>query len=164
MFLATSFFWKMTERKKKRKNKTDKHRKRLLILVLPSSTKLAAARPASVPEVKRGARSTIAGMPDQHHHSGYSPLLNQAVWARQQANDRTGESSSKSWLGAAKMQPSWTGERPPTRKLVKDMNGSGRPSSSIELSGGSGEEKKGILRRQIAKLKGLYRKKSDDGL
>ena len=62
------------------------------------------------------------------------------------------------------MQPSWTGERPPTRKLVKDMNGSGRPSSSIELSGGNVEEKRGIVRRQIAKLKGLYRKKSDDDL
>jgi hypothetical protein len=46
----------------------------------------------------------------------------------------------------------------PTRKLVKDMNGSGRPSFSLELSDTDAEKEKSIVRRQIAKLKELYRR------
>ncbi len=34
-------------------------------------------------------------------------------------------------------------ERPPARKLVKDPNGSSRPSMSIELSDSDGEKRKG---------------------
>jgi hypothetical protein len=65
---------------------------------------------------------------------------------------------SRSWLGAAERRPSWTAERPPTRKLVKDMNGSGRPSFSLELSDSDAEKDKGIVRRQLARLKELYRR------
>ncbi|KAK3694814.1 hypothetical protein B0T22DRAFT_437864 [Podospora appendiculata] len=50
------------------------------------------------------------------------------------------------------------GERPPTRKLVKDPNGSGRPSFSLELSDSDTEKDKGLVRRQIARLKELYRR------
>ncbi|KAK0655812.1 hypothetical protein B0T16DRAFT_384621 [Cercophora newfieldiana] len=66
--------------------------------------------------------------------------------------------ASKSWLAAAESRPSWTGERPPARKLVKEQNGSGRPSFSLELSDSDVEKEKGIVRRQIARLKGLYRR------
>ncbi|EFW99372.1 hypothetical protein CMQ_5793 [Grosmannia clavigera kw1407] len=39
------------------------------------------------------------------------------------------------WLAAADARrPSWTGERPAARKLVKDPNGSARPSFSVEIS------------------------------
>lgn len=65
-------------------------------------------------------------------------------------------------MGAAKNQPSWAGERPPTRKLVKDMNGSGKPSCCVEILGSDTEkgkeEERGIVRRQLEKLKGFYRK------
>jgi hypothetical protein len=50
-----------------------------------------------------------------------------------------------------------SGDRAPARKLVKDMNGS-RPSSSLELSGSDAEKEKSTLRRQIARLKELYRR------
>jgi len=66
--------------------------------------------------------------------------------------------TSRSWLTAAEGRPSWTGERPPTRKLVKEQNGSGRPSFSLELSDSDVEKDKGIVRRQIARLKELYRR------
>jgi hypothetical protein len=65
---------------------------------------------------------------------------------------------SRSWLAAAESRPSWTGERPPARKLVKEQNGSGRPSFSLELSESDVEKDKGIVRRQIARLKELYRR------
>ncbi|KAK4466629.1 hypothetical protein QBC42DRAFT_61948 [Cladorrhinum samala] len=65
---------------------------------------------------------------------------------------------SRSWLSAAENQAS---ARPPTRKLVKDMNGSCRPSSSLEISESERQKDKGILRRQIARLKGLYRRDKD---
>jgi hypothetical protein len=66
--------------------------------------------------------------------------------------------ASRSWLAAAESRPSWTGERPPARKLVKEQNGSGRPSFSLELSESDVEKDKGIVRRQIARLKELYRR------
>ncbi|KAL2269034.1 hypothetical protein VTJ83DRAFT_3880 [Remersonia thermophila] len=73
---------------------------------------------------------------------------------------------ARPWWNAAERHPSWTGpDRPPPRKLVKDkdssMNGAGRPSFSFELSDGSdteGGKAGGIVRRQIARLKELYRK------
>ena len=67
--------------------------------------------------------------------------------------------ASRSWLTAAESRPSWTGERPPARKLVKEnQNGSGRPSFSLELSDSEVDKEKGIVRRQIARLKELYRR------
>jgi hypothetical protein len=68
------------------------------------------------------------------------------------------EYHSKSWLAVVENRPSWTGERPPTRKLVKDMNGSDRRSSSLELSDSDAEKEKGVIRRQLSKLKLLYRR------
>jgi hypothetical protein len=38
------------------------------------------------------------------------------------------------------------------------MNGSGRPSFSLELSDSEAEKEKGLVRRQIARLKELYRR------
>lgn len=66
--------------------------------------------------------------------------------------------ATKLWLAAVEGRPSWIGERPPTRKLVKDMNGSGRPSFSLELSDSDTAEKdKGVVRRQLSRLRLLYR-------
>ena len=67
-------------------------------------------------------------------------------------------SASRPWLSTAESRTSWTGERPPTRKLVKDPNGSGRPSMSIELSDSDGEKEKGIMKRGFEKLRDLYRR------
>ncbi|KAK0729965.1 hypothetical protein B0H67DRAFT_638523 [Lasiosphaeris hirsuta] len=69
--------------------------------------------------------------------------------------------ASRPWLGAAEGRPSWTGERPPTRKLVKDPGSAGRPSFSLELSDSDGEKDKGIVRRQITRLKGLYYRRAE---
>ena len=67
--------------------------------------------------------------------------------------------ASRSWLAVAENRSSGAGERQPTRKLVKEQNGSGRPSFSHELTGDNYEEKeKGLVRRQIARLKGLYQR------
>ena len=67
--------------------------------------------------------------------------------------------ASRSWLAVAENRASGAGDRPPTRKLVKEQNGSGRPSFSHELTGDNYEEKeKGLVRRQIARLKGLYQR------
>jgi hypothetical protein len=64
---------------------------------------------------------------------------------------------SRNWLSAVEDQS----PRPPTRKLVKEMNGV-RPSSSLELSETSEIQKdKGLLRRSIARLKSLYRRERD---
>lgn len=93
------------------------------------------------------------------HHSPYSALLEQQDG--RQSRDKQpspGDYSSRPWLGVAERRMSWPGERPPTRKLVKEMNGSGRPSFSLELSDSDGEKEKGIVQRQIAKLKALYRR------
>lgn len=68
------------------------------------------------------------------------------------------EYNSRSWLAVVENRPSWTGERPPTRKLVKDMNGSSRPASSVELSDSDAGKEKGVVRRQLSKLKLLYRR------
>lgn len=69
-----------------------------------------------------------------------------------------GDYPARPWLAAAENRPSWAGDRPPTRKLVKDMNGSGRPSFSLELSNSEPEQERGLVRRQIARLKELYRR------
>ncbi|AEO65296.1 uncharacterized protein THITE_2169934, partial [Thermothielavioides terrestris NRRL 8126] len=63
-----------------------------------------------------------------------------------------GDCPPRPWRAAAESRPSWTTERPPPRKLVKDMNGSGRPSFSLELSDSEAEKEKGLVRRQIARL------------
>lgn len=69
------------------------------------------------------------------------------------------EAASRPWLGTAENRTSWNGERQPPRKLVKDQNGSGRPSFSLELSDSDGEHKeKGIVRRQIDRFRHLYRR------
>src|SRR4051812_4896725 len=81
---------------------------------------------------------------DDDPESGYSSLLpvESNVSPRQQQHRRSKSSSSSSWgsgftihhessrpwLGAAESRQSWTSERPPPRKLVKEQqNGSGRP-------------------------------------
>jgi len=74
--------------------------------------------------------------------------------------------SGRRWLSAAENhRHSWTGERPPTRKLVKEPHGSGRPSFSLELnsSDSDGEKDKGLVRRQFDRLKGLYRRDEKPG-
>ncbi|KAK3935233.1 hypothetical protein QBC46DRAFT_397949 [Diplogelasinospora grovesii] len=111
---------------------------------------------------------------EEDPHSAYSSLLDPAtVSANQQqqhqphrraksspTNDYPTTSTRPSrWLGDSRS--SWTGgERPPTRKLVKDPNGSGRPSFSLELldSVAAAEKDKGIVWRHIARLKELYRR------
>ncbi|KAK4235872.1 serine hydrolase-like protein [Achaetomium macrosporum] len=80
----------------------------------------------------------------------YSSLLDPECPAWEQSGPRgRGQSSAsdyppRRWLFVAESRPSWAGERPPTRKLVKDMNGSGRPSFSLELSDSDAEKEKGI--------------------
>lgn len=99
--------------------------------------------------------ATPTASPDHDHHSAYSSLLSQ------QSQDRPSppDYQSRPWLTAVEGRSSWTGERPATRKLVKDMNGSGRPSFSLELSDSDAEKEKGIVTRQIARLlKELYRR------
>ena len=97
-------------------------------------------------------------------HSAYSSLLDPGVSATQPPGQRHRDRSSaaeyhaRSWLAVVETRPSWTGERPPTRKLVKDMNGSGRPSFSLDLSDSDAEKEKGIVRRQLARLKVLYKR------
>lgn len=65
----------------------------------------------------------------------------------------------RSWFAAVETRQSWTGERQPTRKLVKEQHsGSGRPSFSLELSDSEVNKDKGLMRRQIARLRELYRR------
>ncbi|KAK4151327.1 serine hydrolase-like protein [Chaetomidium leptoderma] len=92
-------------------------------------------------------RSQHAGSKPLLDHSAYSSLLDPAVSAYQQPRGRTppAEYQSRPWLAVAESRPSWTGERPPTRKLVKEMNGSGRPSFSREISDSDAEKEKGII-------------------
>ncbi len=110
----------------------------------------------------RSRRATPPPLPD---HSAYSSLLDPGVSATQppggqRHRDRSsaGEHHARSWLAVVEHRPSWTGERPPTRKLVKDMNGSGRPSFSLDLSDSGDDKEKGLVRRQLARLKVLYRR------
>ncbi|KAK5663223.1 hypothetical protein OQA88_6641 [Cercophora sp. LCS_1] len=66
--------------------------------------------------------------------------------------------ASRAWLGATERRSSGEQRQPP-RKLVKEMNGSGRPSFSHEISDSDAEkETKGLVRRQIARLKEFYRR------
>ncbi|KAK4125329.1 hypothetical protein N657DRAFT_680060 [Parathielavia appendiculata] len=96
--------------------------------------------------------------------SGYSALLDPAALEQQEQGQRSqyrasaAEYHSRWWLVTAESRPSWTAERPPARKLVKDMNGSGRPSFSLELSDNDAEKEKGMVRRQLSRLKDLYRR------
>ncbi|KAK3363332.1 hypothetical protein B0T25DRAFT_562354 [Lasiosphaeria hispida] len=115
--------------------------------------------------------------PDDAAHDGSSDAANGVTAAVDQMTatlrqqHRRGKSSSwpyeanamasRPWLGAAEGRPSWTGERPPTRKLVKGPGSAGRPSFSLELSDSDGEKDKGIVRRQIARLKGLYSRRAE---
>ncbi|KAK4102981.1 hypothetical protein N658DRAFT_331048 [Parathielavia hyrcaniae] len=100
----------------------------------------------------RSRHTPLRSEPD--HCSGYSSLLDQPSQYRACA----AEYHSRWWLVAAENRPSWTADRPPARKLIKDMNGSGRPSFSLELSDSDAEKEKGIVRRQLARLKELYRR------
>ncbi|CCC10310.1 hypothetical protein SMACR_02886 [Sordaria macrospora] len=112
---------------------------------------------------------------DNHHDSAYSSLLDPMVRAMEPPEHRRTKStpgawiqgfatsgqqdiSHRTWLSTAERRPSWTGERPPPRKLVKDPNGSGRPSFSVELSDSNGEKEKGVLRRQLTRLRSFYRR------
>lgn len=128
------------------------------------------------------ARMSSSTMPlDDNSESGYSSLLESNVndvspqSSTQQQHRQTKSSSgswgysgftmhqepaSRPWLGTAESRTSWSGERQPPRKLVKEhQNGSGRPSFSLELSDSDGENKeKGIVRRQIDRLRQLYQR------
>lgn len=112
---------------------------------------------------------------DKHHDSAYSSLLDPMMRATEPPEHRRTKStpsawmqgfatsgqqdiSHRAWLSTAERRPSWTGERPPPRKLVKDPNGSGRPSFSVELSDSDGEKEKGVLRRQLTRLRSFYRR------
>ncbi|KAL0474359.1 hypothetical protein QR685DRAFT_549150 [Neurospora intermedia] len=111
---------------------------------------------------------------DNPHDSAYSSLLDPMVRAMEPPEHRRTKStpsgwmqgfatsgqdvSHRTWLSAAERRSSSTGERPPPRKLVKDPNGSGRPSFSVELSDSDGEKKKGVLRRQLIRLRSFYRR------
>lgn len=87
-----------------------------------------------------------------------TPILRRPSHRRNKSVPHEG-TASRSWLAVVENRSSGTGERPPTRKLVKEQNGSGRPSFSLELTGNNNEEKeKGLVRRQIARLKGLYQR------
>jgi hypothetical protein len=96
--------------------------------------------------------------------SAYSSLLDPSISAQEQpgghSRGRTtpADYQTRPWLAAAESRPSWTGERPPTRKLVKDMNGSSRPSFSLEISNSDTEKERGVVRRQLARLMELYRR------
>lgn len=76
---------------------------------------------------------------------------------------------SRPWLSlaVAERTNSWTGDRPPTRKLVKDPGsaGSARPSFSHELSdhgeescGAAKERGPGMMRRGLERIRELYRR------
>lgn len=96
--------------------------------------------------------------------SAYLSLLSPTVTVNEQPGNQPRVRASpvehhpRSWLAVVENRPSWTGERSPTRKLVKDMNGSCRPSSSQELSDSDAEKEKGVVRRQLSKLRELYRR------
>ncbi|KAL2158412.1 hypothetical protein VTH06DRAFT_4460 [Thermothelomyces fergusii] len=94
--------------------------------------------------------------------SAYLSLLDPAASVQEelceQSKGKITDPPSRPWMAAAEGRSSWAGERPPTRKLVKEMNGSGPPSSSFELSDSDADKEKGIVRRQLSKLKGLYRR------
>ncbi|KAM7222805.1 serine hydrolase-like protein [Rhypophila decipiens] len=110
---------------------------------------------------------------DNNPESGYSSLLESNVSPQSSPQHRRSKSStspwgygftihqngSRSWLGTAENRSSWNGggeqQRQPTRKLVKEQNGSGRPSFSLELSDNSdGENKgKGVVRRQLDRFR-----------
>ncbi|KAL2150319.1 hypothetical protein VTH82DRAFT_7995 [Thermothelomyces myriococcoides] len=94
--------------------------------------------------------------------SAYLSLLDPAASVLEQpyeqSRGRIADPTSRSWIAAAESRSCWAGERPPTRKLVKDMNGSGPPSSALELSDSDGDREKGIVRRQLSKLKEFYRR------
>jgi hypothetical protein len=113
-----------------------------------------------MPKLFRSRHSTVKPLQD-----AYSSLLDpdapqpqsQLPTRRSRGYSLAGDLSTRAWFAAAEGRPSWSGDRPPTRKLVKDMNGSGRPSFSLELSDNSDAEKeKGLVRRHIARLKELY--------
>ena len=108
---------------------------------------------------------------DHNHHTSEDPVLAAPPPRRRQQHRRAKSSptpagwaagyefsASRPWLSTAESRTSWTGERPPTRKLTKDPNGSGRPSMSIELSDSDGEKDKGIVKRGFEKLRDLYRR------
>lgn len=79
---------------------------------------------------------------------------------------------SRPWLSlvVAERQGSWTGDRPPARKLVKDPGsaGSARPSFSHELSDHADEScgkedakdagGAGMMRRGLERIRELYRR------
>lgn len=113
------------------------------------------------------------GPAPQHDSIGYRSLLNPDCDSDVDGPDATRRPSlhlhhrrlrslpneamaSRSWLAVAESRPS--GERPPPRKLVKEQNGSGRPSFSLELSDSDAEKERGLVRRQFARLKELYRR------
>ena len=122
----------------------------------------------------QSSTATPAQCPNHDGHSAYVSLLSadhdcepqgaRDVAARRLLHHGRSNSSpqvlmaARHWSAAAEGRPSWTCERPPTRKLVKDPNGSGRPSFSLELSDSDAEKDKSLMRRQIDRLKELYRR------
>ncbi|KAL2181008.1 uncharacterized protein P884DRAFT_254946 [Thermothelomyces heterothallicus CBS 202.75] len=107
-------------------------------------------------------RSRHSALKPPFDQSAYLSLLDPAASVqeqrREQSRGKMADPPSRPWMAAAESRSSWAGERLPTRKLVKDMNGAGRPSSSFELSDSDADKEKGIVRRQLSKLKELYRR------
>jgi hypothetical protein len=101
------------------------------------------------------SRSSSPSLPQASRPSSALPHTSQGAEVR------------RSWLSALESRRCSTGERPPPRKLIKEPNGSARPSSSVELSdgdrGGSAGEKGGF-RRKLARLRQLYRRNSQGHL
>ncbi|KAL2147051.1 hypothetical protein VTI28DRAFT_933 [Corynascus sepedonium] len=139
-----------------RKSPPHKFRKHFIDISLSCSLAFCCFKMAKLFQRRHSAPKALV---DQ---SAYLSLLDPAASVeeqpREQSRGKTADSHTRLWMAAAESGSSWVVERPPTRKLIKEMNGSGRPSSSFELSDSDAEKEKGVVRRHLSKLKDLYRR------
>ncbi|KAK4192506.1 hypothetical protein QBC35DRAFT_447349 [Podospora australis] len=115
-----------------------------------SASRLRQERDRAYEEQQQHA-SAFSSLLDRSNHD-FEPASSPPRQLRSRAKSSLLDYHSKPWLAVVENQ-----ERAPARKLVKDMNGS-RPSFSTSLSDSDGAKEKGLLRRQIAKLKSFYRR------